>query len=65
MEPFVFFEIKWQKNQYLCLKYNIVSYPSYKIVDVSEEKETVIRHGSGYRNTDDFVVWLTSEFRQD
>jgi thioredoxin-related protein len=58
LDNYVFFEVKWEKNQYLCLKFNIVLFPAFRIVETTEDAEFIIKAISGYMNEETFINWL-------
>lgn len=58
LQNYVFYEVKWQRNQYLCYKYGVSLYPSFRIVDAMEQPEIVIRSSVGYKKVADLLDWM-------
>lgn len=58
IESYVYFEVDWKRYKNLCERYGINSYPSYRIVELKDDKEIVCRSGSGFKCVEDFINWI-------
>lgn len=63
LSEYVFLEVVGEKNPVLCDRYGINSYPAYRLVEVLDGKERVLKKGTGYKDPDAFIAWIILEHR--